>query len=821
MPKYNAKLFGREFTLAETDDPISKSLGRRLSGQPDTLVDSGGSVNSYNFDGQEIRRDDLLEIKKIRESGGVISQLVRLKALLYFGGGVRWEVPENEETTQMIDGEEITLKDWLNETFANLSITAFEIGEDALWYPYGVGETVENRAGNFSHIAGVEPWTMMPETNRRGDIVKWKQITQGDKPGKPFDPDDIVHFPINKSSARDKTGISEVLRNKEEIEQFRQNQLAIKNAIEMHSFPQRHVKVGREGSAPIRDNELRRVRNLFDSRQTDSDTVYVTGQDVEIDALEAENFEFQKVTENDLKQLALAFGLPVEAANVGSDGLGSGKPAELRMTLLKLDIQMTRRLYTNTWVRDVITPVVRDYSPFDHTRDFDMEMIETVEGMDDMAEIINKVGDWMETNEAREMLNLEPKDELEGEYGKPEDAQPDDAGGLFNEAVDKATENRELSDVRILEEIPDKYTEDTGLSESDFVPNQDVLDVVDDAREFIDKHGLPNPEDQQEGAARVNQLYDAIQNNKPIDPDFWEEIKNFHSRHRAQDNHVCDESSLPEESEEIDRSKFEPCMFDNGYFSDQTWGSDAAYEQSKRITEAIEDTEGVELSGDTDFRHPEIAHTEHLPKWDKELLRVHAGIWDDDTQRELTSFSHSQMPDFVQSRIRETIMSGAIFSEFDTIPSNELMNLREQLTESLVDSESWTIDGVTDQLLNVQGIDDRAKAETIARTETASIVNSAREEGYQEQGQEDSLFYWTGAKDDRVTAACEWLINQTNPFEGGDPVPMDELKELIDEAPTHDPEMQDNLARPEDFVVHPNERKTFARAPPSEFGTAE
>jgi len=55
------------------------------------------------------------------------------------------------------------------------------------------------------------------------------------------------------------------------------------------------------------------------------------------------------------------------------------------------------------------------------------------------------------------------------------------------------------------------------------------------------------------------------------------------------------------------------------------------------------------------------------------------------------------------------------------------------------------------------------------------------------------------------------LMDQTNPNHGGDPVSLDELKSLIEEAPEHDPEMQDNLARPEDFVVHPNERKTFVR----------
>ena len=109
------------------------------------------------------------------------------------------------------------------------------------------------------------------------------------------------------------------------------------------------------------------------------------------------------------------------------------------------------------------------------------------------------------------------------------------------------------------------------------------------------------------------------------------------------------------------------------------------------------------------------------------------------------------------------------------------------------------------------------EARTIARTETASVLNSSREDGYVEQGvADDDLFYWTGAEpgDSRQTEACEWLIEKTNPFHGGNPVSLERLRELVAEAPTHDPDMQDDLARPENWVIHPNERSTFAKAPP-------
>jgi len=119
-----------------------------------------------------------------------------------------------------------------------------------------------------------------------------------------------------------------------------------------------------------------------------------------------------------------------------------------------------------------------------------------------------------------------------------------------------------------------------------------VNDVVEEVLEFIDEHGMPNPEDQREGSARANQLKDHYDNDESLAYDFWEEIYNFHKRHRAQNNHQCDEDSIPEsDKESINQNEFDVCLFDNGYFSDYTWGSDAAYEQAEKIVTAVEDAE--------------------------------------------------------------------------------------------------------------------------------------------------------------------------------------------------------------------------------------
>ena len=196
------------------------------------------------------------------------------------------------------------------------------------------------------------------------------------------------------------------------------------------------------------------------------------------------------------------------------------------------------------------------------------------------------------------------------------------------------------------------------------------------------------------------------------------------------------------------------------------------------------------------------------PDFDRHYLSMLEGhAWHESTDRSLVGFSESQVPEMVTDRIRETILSGAaIFSDIESIPSSELMQLREYMTETLTDQDGWTTDGLADQLMQLDGIESRDRATLIARTETASVVNTAREEAYEERGLDDAQFRWVSADDQRRTDACEWLSEQTE-----DGVTMERLKELIEEAPTHDEDMQDDLARPENYVVHPNERSTWVR----------
>lgn len=739
---------------------------------PQTNVDSSQGGTGYDFNGQQLTFEELRGIKEMRESGGQVAQLMMSKALLNFGEGAEFNIEDNGETETTVDGEPVTLEDWLGDQFPHIDRLVLDLGEDALWYPYCVGETIENRGGGFKEALPAEPWTLMPVTDDRGNVTKWRQQTKtgGGYRTQVLGPDDVWHIVLNKSSARDRTGISEVLRSKDEIQAFKENEQAINQAIELHGFPQRHVKVGKEDGAPVRDGDLRRVRNIFDPRTTDANTAYFTGQDVDVETLEAHQFDYQAIHEMDMRNLTTALGLPLEAGNVGSDGLGSGKPAELRFALLKLNIKANQRAFSTQFVEHVVMPVVEAYSPFEvEASQVNLRIEDPLHDLGEIADLIQKVGDYMTAEEVRSRLDLPaPEDDDVAEsYQDPAQMEGGDSGsqgggglaGLLN------SDGRELQS-----DVPAVTFQNVGgdpFTDRDAL--ESFLEDLDDAAEYHVYIGrVPWPD-----------IDDAPIHDRPV---------------RAIGISESDAADVYEKHKE-----------------------DAA---SLGGPKAVDDPVSLFMSeGDTDFRNLGIHDRDisHAPEWDRHLLKMHRAASDPETptDRALVQYTDDATPEFVLERIREAIRSGALFSDFDGIPSDKLMDLRQEFADSLTADKGFSLDSLTDNLMDFEPDLTRDDAQRIARTESKAVLNTAREEGYKEKGDGDRKFYWSGAPlgDPRQTEACAWLIRQTNPFEGGDPVPMDELREMVGDAPEHDDEMDDNLARPDNWVVHPNERSSFVLAP--------
>jgi len=135
------------------------SKRRALQTEPRTKVDASGGAATFQFSGQDLTFEDLRDIKAMREDGGQVAQLMTSKALLNFGEGAEFHVsagPEEDALpTQRVDGVELTLKEWLDDTFPHLDLLVLDLGEDALWYPYAVGETLISRsAKRTAHLSG-------------------------------------------------------------------------------------------------------------------------------------------------------------------------------------------------------------------------------------------------------------------------------------------------------------------------------------------------------------------------------------------------------------------------------------------------------------------------------------------------------------------------------------------------------------------------------------------------------------------------------------------------------------------------------------------
>lgn len=621
-------------------------------GTPQTRVDSGGNIGRSSFESQDIDRGDLRDVKEIRESGGVISQLVHAKALMQFGTGVEFQ-SDNDPVAE-----------YLNDELNDIDNLVIDIGEDAIWYPYSIAEIVETNGGGFSHVELVEPWTMLPLENEFGDVVGWEQEIAGDYGTnvERFEPDELAQFILNKSSGRDKTGISEVIRAEDEINQYRNDMRAISNAVEIAGFRRHLWKVGREGGMVIDDNELRRVRNLVDSMK--GDTQFVMGQDVDHELMESQDVsQFKTITEIDMRNLALALGVPIELASVISEGLGSGEQSGVRWQAFMLDTMASQRALADQFIQQIVRPILEQYSPFSRDENVELVFGDPVQDAQTKQTEVNAIGSDMTVNERRALFDREPLDDEEigegfdspgeGEAGEGGDGGP--FGGLFSDQIEK----------KVQEELESRELEDSDLS---------------------------------------------------------------------------------------------------------------------------------------------------LEEYEAYLENVWSGmICGEDTTRTLVEFAESELPQTIKNNLETAIWStDAVFSQFDTLADNDIVQLREFLSEELTSSGGWTIDSLAGRLQDLHGELDESEAEKIARSETQSITNHAYEVGLEERGVDldEELFYWVSTNDDRRTEACEWLTEQTNPDSGGDPVTLEELKELIQEAPDHDSDVN---TEPRTYSPHIQCRSRFVR----------
>jgi len=189
-------------------------------------------------------------------------------------------------------------------------------------------------------------------------------------------------------------------------------------------------------------------------------------------------------------------------------------------------------------------------------------------------------------------------------------------------------------------------------------------------------------------------------------------------------------------------------------------------------------------------------------------------IWAEEEQKADPFFSEDEdVPEFVREAIERVIENfDVVYEDIDGLTSSQIRELERLFKENLTQPQGWSLRSLADDIERTFGVD-AAKAEVLARTEGARVLNKAKEEAYRAQdADETAKFKWIGPADHRTTDACEWLKKQTS-----DGVTMKRLEELVEEAAD---KFFPELDYRGDWVVHPSERHTFVTSHKSEHGDA-
>jgi len=161
-------------------------------------------------------------------------------------------------------------------------------------------------------------------------------------------------------------------------------------------------------------------------------------------------------------------------------------------------------------------------------------------------------------------------------------------------------------------------------------------------------------------------------------------------------------------------------------------------------------------------------------------------VWADegDVEQQAEPFfdADENVPEFVIELIQEAIDNGAISNSFESLSAGARGRLAALLEENLTQPQGWSLRSVSEDLQDEFGLTEN-EANDLARNEVKAINDQAREVAYEQQDLEDEpVFKWLGPEDDRKHEACWWLLEKTNPEHGGTPRPLDELRDLVQEA---------------------------------------
>jgi len=426
MPPTDGDGGERPFIDADAQRSLADYLVSALEhATPDTWTAGGANDDDPTFRHRPRNYDTLTQFQKAYDNGGPVADLTDKRALMTYGTGIEFQTE-----TAVTDEQGRTVDEWLADTFGDrLDYLQIQLGVQSYWAGNGWLEIVEDRSGELSHLTLVDPTTIDPKWDRHGEITDIYQIiVEDNKPRRQrLDPDKIGVFSYKDTPGGPiERGLYE--RNWDQITRYAENQAQRRNAIRIHGSPKYHVQVGSD-SQSISDRLLRRVRNRFRSDDTDEKTNWVTGGQVEINELDAPGFEgMESITETDMATLAQGFGIPLELTNFGSDGLGSGTPAEVRWQGFERQARAEQTLRIAQFMEQIVRPVLQRYSPFPEDIDVTASFGDVVSDQQAAAEWMRDFKSYMQPEEVRSRLDL-PENVDEADLGPPEGTPDAEAGG--------------------------------------------------------------------------------------------------------------------------------------------------------------------------------------------------------------------------------------------------------------------------------------------------------------------------------------------------------------------------------------------------------
>lgn len=149
-------------------------------------------------------------------------------------------------------------------------------------------------------------------------------------------------------------------------------------------------------------------------------------------------------------------------------------------------------------------------------------------------------------------------------------------------------------------------------------------------------------------------------------------------------------------------------------------------------------------------------------------------VWPDDMNKSPSWQSDDDVTQQTQEWVDAVFdMRDPMYDSYDEIPQSAGLRVKEEIRDSLTQSQGWSLDSVASGIEDEFDFLERYQAERIARQEVAAVLNEAVEISLQARPEEPEVD-WVGPDDGSTTELCEEVKNEVN---GG--VKLSKLQEIL------------------------------------------